>query len=192
VRDLSDEEMLSIMIHENATVYGHGTATNNHAVGQAAKYIARELLKAEALGGWQWICAGHLSRRNIAKELFDGQQSYRRAIDDIAAGALPGHQVVSRFLAEHGNPLSEREVRAALAALKGTDLEREVLAEAREWAANEAEKVRAEQRRLEEAARQAAEEAERKRLEAERRAAEAAERRRQAEARAAEEAERRA
>jgi hypothetical protein len=130
VRDISDEEMLSIMIHENATVYGHGTQTNNHAVAQACRYLARELLKAEALGGWQWILAGEISRLNKLRDVLETRASYRNAIDELLGGCLPGHVVVTRFLARHGNALSEHEIRSALAALKGTDVGDALAAEA--------------------------------------------------------------
>jgi hypothetical protein len=175
------------------------------------------LLKAEALGGLK-LCPEEIFSSHPLVELLkplprgegeevdaelqgDGEEAaedprkaiirgYRRALGEVAEGRLPGLPVIGRFMRKRGNALSVHEIRTALSALKGTDLERAVLAEARQWAADQAEQVRAEQRRLEEAARQAAEEAERKRQEAERRAAEAEERRRQAEARAAEEAER--
>jgi hypothetical protein len=188
VRHLIDRVMLSIMSHENATVYGHGTATNNHAVAQNAKYIARELLKAEALGGFQWIRAGQMSQSSDSFDFIESEPIYRQVIADIKAGELPGHRTIVKFLAAHGTPLSEREVKSALIALKGTDLEQSTLAEAHAWASREVGLVEAERRRQEEEARRKAEEAERKRQEAEERARRAEEARKAA----AEEAQRRA
>jgi hypothetical protein len=190
VRELSDEQMLAMMVNENATIYGHGTQTNNHAVAQAAKFIARELLKAEALGGWEWLTSGHLSRGSIFS-FVDSEKSYRAAIAGLEKGELPGHSVIGRFMEAHGQPLSEREVRAALAAHKGTELERDVLKEAAAWAAEQAKAVRAEQARAEEEACRAAEEAERRRIVAEARARKAEEQRKAAEARQATAAEQR-
>jgi hypothetical protein len=121
----------------------------------------------------------------------DSEKSYRAAIASLEKDELPGHAVVGRFMEAHGKPLSEREVRAALAALKGTDLERDVLKEAAAWAAAQAAAVRAVQARAEEEARRAAEEAERRRIEAEARACKAEEERKAAEARKAMAAEQR-
>ena len=191
VRMLSDEEMLSIMIHENATVYGHGTQTNNHAVAQAARFIARELLKAEALGGWEWLCAGEITRGNPAFGLLDNEQSYHAAIKGLRAGELPGREVVGRFLQRHGNALSQQEVRNALDALRSTELEQSALNDAAQWAAAAAEEMRVEQARQETIARRRAEEAERKQREFEERVRQAEERRKAVEAAKAAEAEQR-
>src|SRR5690242_14529367 len=88
VKQLSDEDMLSIMIHENATVYGHGTATNNHAVAQACRFLTRELLLAEALGGWETIRSGEFSRPNAIAGLFDSEPAYRSAFGLLHTGVL--------------------------------------------------------------------------------------------------------
>jgi ParB-like chromosome segregation protein Spo0J len=191
VRLLSDEDMLSIMIHENATVYGHGTQTNNHAVAQSARFVARELLKAEALGGWEWICAGEITSPNLLKELMGDIRTYRSAIEVLRAGELPGREIVGRFLERHGNALSGNEVRTALEALKGTDLAQAAMAEAATWAAAAAEELRIMLAQQELMARRRAEEAERKRLELDERVRQAEERRKAAQARKAEEAEQR-
>jgi hypothetical protein len=83
-------------------------------------------------------------------------------MDNMAHGELPGRELVYAFLARHGNALSANEVRAALTALKGTDFEQNVLAEAAAWAEAEVDAILAEQARVEAEARQAAEEAERR------------------------------
>ena len=58
IRELSDEQMLRIMVLENATQIGHDTPSNNHAVAQIARHLARELLVADALGGWAALTEG--------------------------------------------------------------------------------------------------------------------------------------
>jgi hypothetical protein len=136
------------------------------------------------------VISGQMSRgRHLS--LVDSEKSYRAAIAGLEKGELPGHAVIGRFMEAHGKPLSEREVRAALAALKGTDLERDVLKEAAAWAADQAAAVRAEQVRAEEEARRTTEEAKRRRIEAEERARKAEEEREAAEARKATVAEQR-
>jgi hypothetical protein len=96
------------------------------------------LLKADALGGWRWICAEEIFKANPLKDLLSDLRAYSAAIEAVRAGELPGMSLVERFMERRGDALSRHEVRSALAALKGTDLERAVLADAAAWAAEEA------------------------------------------------------
>jgi hypothetical protein len=109
------------------------------AIAQAARYIARLLLRAEVRGGWDDPTSGEFSR-GLG---IDNEKAFVTSVNLLHMGQLPGRGVVGHLLRRRGSPLSDHDIRSALAALKGTELEQQILAEAHAAAAVRAEQVRA-------------------------------------------------
>jgi hypothetical protein len=48
------------------------------------------LLKAEALGGWEWIAAGEIAGHNLLLDIIRDATSYRNVMEALRTGELPG------------------------------------------------------------------------------------------------------
>lgn len=81
--------------------------------------------------------------RHPVADLIGSEEAYRAELELLHRGELPSAGLIHRFVAEHGNALSDKEIRNARDALRGTELERAVMADAAKHAAERAQQARA-------------------------------------------------
>lgn len=154
IADFDDDQMISIMVRENATQRGQNAGAILDSVAAAMYRVAYITLTSEWKHNWR-----------ILQLWYPNEKGFDTARGKIESGQGVGREALTEFLPS--NALTETEIKNAIATIKGSDIHQSIM----ERVKATIERERKEAEKKAETARKAAEAAERERKAAEERAA---------------------